>query len=245
MELGSVADWVVAATAIVGVIFGGVQLRALREADQQSADQARAQAEIARATLLLEIDGKFESADLLASRIAVRTLRNRAIKEAKTKLRAGANDIEVRDRACVIFSEYVTQLWVNFTRADESDPNASATRPNETLADEAGSQYSQLVRLLGWMETVGRLTEQRLVPPEDMFELYDQVFIQVWGLFRQHTADRRADGPVRNDRLWHYAGWFSDAAEARQKRRAESVPRTLASDRKWLGVPPATPHNVS
>jgi biopolymer transport protein ExbB/TolQ len=241
IDWGSVADWVVAVTAIFGVGFAIRQLNAVRGAEEKSATSNKqaaaalaAQVQIARATIILEIDRRFEDAEMLGSRIAIRALRNRAIREAEANLRDGVNQAEISDKADELFSGYVTKLWRSFRTADSSEPALDATKAEDRLSDVAGAQYSQLTRLLGWMETVGRLTEQNLVPAEDMFALYDAVFLQVYGLFESHIADRRSEPPNPNDLWLEKAEWFRDAANNRaQGQKALTKPTPTPSSLNW------------
>ena len=244
IDWGSVPDWIVAATAAFGAGFAIRQLDALKKAEQQSAlatEQSAiaidAQVQIARATLILEIDERFESAEMLESRIAIRALRNRAVREAEAALRDGANLGEISDKTNELFSGYVTKLWREFRTADAKEPALEATKPEDQLADVAGAQYSRLTLLLGWMETLGRLTEQNLIPADDMFELYDAVFIQVYGMFERHIADRRTEPPHPNDRWLEKAEWFRNHAKIREEElkalsKAASTPSPVSWSRQ-------------
>ncbi len=211
------------------------QLRAVKIAEQLTAIANNSQVQIARASLILEIDQMFESAEMVESRIAIRALRNRADREAKEALRSGANNNEVAQKASELFSAYMTKLWWDFRTADAKDPALGSTKPSDKFADDAGTQYSRLTRLLGWMETIGRLTEQNLAYSEDMFALYDAMFIQVFGYFERHIADRRSDTPNPNERWLEKAEWFRNEARANQdKLKEQAKPAPSVSWLKWL-----------
>lgn len=247
---GTVPDWLVAGAALVGIGVAWLQLSGLSrqlkglETSEQlasqsakiAADAAYAQVQIARATLLLEIDRQFEGEYLMQSRVAIRALRNRAVKEARGRSRAGIGDAELAGVADHLFSAYVTSLWQDFSNADANDSTLSETKPEDKLTDKAGYQYSLLTRLLGWFETVGRLVEENLISPDDVFELYDAVFIQVASYFEQHILDRRSEGPNRNDRWMEKALMLRNLATARQARlKLQAKPKAEPAQLDWSG----------
>lgn len=247
---GSVPDWLVASAALIGIgvawrQLAGLsrQLAALETSEklanvsaEAAAESAYNQVQIARATLLLEIDRQFEGEYLMESRLAIRALRNRAVKDAREKSRAGIGDAELASVADQVFSEYVTRLWQDFSSADANDSTLSETKPEDRLTDRAGYQYSLLTRLLGWFETVGRLVEENLISPDDVFELYDAVFIQVANYFERHIHDRRDEGPNRNDRWMEKALLLRDLAKERQlSLKAQAKAKTDPGRVDWKG----------
>jgi len=234
--LAVLPEWIMAAAALLGVGVAWKQLSSLSRQTQAAAKSASSQVLIARATLLLEIDRQFEGEYLMQSRLAIRALRNRAVKEAREKCRAGIADAELAAEADRCFSAYVTSLWQDFSNADASDNSLSETKPDDKLKDKAGEQYSLLTRLLGWFETVGRLVEENLISEEDVFELYDAVFIQVANYFEQHIFDRRSEGPNRNDRWMEKALLLRQLAVERQKKlHLLAKPKSEPALTDWKG----------
>lgn len=268
IDCGTLPDWIVAATAIFAAMVGLRQLRNLAASEAQAAtaqetaaraaesmaklaqaqstvaeserSQAADQVQIARAMLLLEIDKDFESPAMQESRLAVRTLFNRARREADAELRM-KNPSGVRQRANELFSGYATQLWEKFRSADEQEPTLKSTGINDQLSDSAGPQYQKLTKILGWMETVGRLANENLAFESDLIALYDQVFVNVYGYFYKHINDRRTDSVQPNADWMRQAEIFNNrilASRAENERLADSATR---SPTRWGGRPVAGP----
>lgn len=208
---GSVPDWIVAVTALFGVVFGLVQLRRIALANSNQVD-------IARAELMLEIDGRYEHEDMRVSRTAIRTLRNHCEQKALL-VRPGASHQEMATNSAKFFSEEMTELYYRFKTADKKEVNLSlAEQPD----DSAGARYFTLMRLPYWMETVGHLVQVGLLHEQDVLHLYDAVFTGVLTCFEQHIIDRRSDPIQRNDRFLENALWLKQRAENTEADRAKA-----------------------
>lgn len=194
-----------------------------------AAEASRNQAEIARATLLLEIDRDFESADMQESRMALRGLRNEieALCADRYKTR---NDSQREAKCHDLFSEYLNKLWRDFKKADKvpdvpqhfSDSNALDDMKNKHVEqiyqhseeiqphEKAGAHYQRLMRLPGWLERVGHMANQGLIPEVDVIKLYDVLFLKMGSLFAGHIEFRRNEG---NDDFMKEFMTFSEKIE--------------------------------
>lgn len=215
-ECGTAPDWIVALLAALAAAIAWFQLRS-------AAVAARDQAEIARATLLLEIDKEFESEAMQESRRMMRALRNQVVRIAKHEVQSD-NPTVVKPKADELFSLYMNRLWDDFRKADDQpgildidklrhDHVNNPAKPDDEPkpSDKAGLLYQRLTKLLGWLETVGHMANQRLLPQTDIIIVYDHVFVEVLGWFDGHIRYRRADGVVANP------DWMAESDKFRQK----------------------------
>ncbi|MEL7218376.1 MAG: hypothetical protein AAGK01_08095 [Pseudomonadota bacterium] len=184
-------------------------LEQLKAAAKASQDQAQ----IARATLLLEIDRDFESPFMQESRMALRGLRNEI--EALCSELYGYKTGKEQDDICHrLFSEYMNKVWSDFQQADEPPviPEGATEaalltamkdrhieKVNEDHTDiqpheKAGRHYQRLMRLLGWLERVGHMVNEGLLPERDIIKLYDVIFVKMGSQFEGHIDDRRKKG---------------------------------------------------
>lgn len=227
-ECGTAPDWVVAILAALAAAIAWYQLRA-------AANAARDQAEIARATLLLEIDKEFESEVMQESRRMMRALRNQIVRIAKHEVKSD-NPTLVKPKADELFSLYMNRLWDDFRKADDNpgilnvdmlrqDHVNNPAKPDDEPkpSDRAGLLYQRLTKLLGWLETVGHMANERLLPQADIIKVYDFVFIEILDWFDGHIRYRRVDGVVPN------LDWMAESDKFRKKileertRRAEKA----------------------
>jgi hypothetical protein len=217
LDWGSVADWVVAVTAVVGVCFGLLQLRALGAAERLSV-------QLARATLLREFDQDFESPEMQESRLRIGVVRNRFEAEVASRKPQLSDEKQIAEVA-LQFSNHVTTIWEQ-TRTFDGDINAAK--------DKSADEYALLMRLPYWFETVGHLCKRNLVPLEDMLDLYDQVVIVVIGNILQHIQIRADRPPHKNRRFLENSVWLFERAKAHRKKRDTpplSVP--VVSETVW------------
>lgn len=215
MAWGSIPDWIVAITAIIASAMALVQLRRIIDANAIQAKAHQDQVSIARAELILEIDARFESAEMQESRLAIRTLRHHCERKARETRRRGAHDGDVATATAMSFSEEMTALFQRFKTPERVADNVEAT---DIQASPEGERYFLLMRLPYWMESVGELTKSGLLPLEDVLNLYDAAFIGVLGCFEQHIQDRRSDPPLRNERFLENALWLKAQAVERAAR---------------------------
>lgn len=214
--LGSVPEWIVAVTAVAGLVVAWRQFGKIVDANKNQVDVAKNQVDIARAELMLKIDTQFESAEMRESRIVFRTLRNHCEREIKKSNSSLSDDIAF-SMGTKLFSQNVTELYSKFKSADRLVEGVIlAAQPN----DEAGEQYFRYMRFPNWIETVGLLTRHGLLPKHDVLQLYDEVVIRVMSHFDEHVRMRRDEGPMRNQRFLENAYWLKDEAENLKAQRA-------------------------
>lgn len=215
---GSIPDWVVAVTAVIGVCVGLIQLHALSATERLSV-------QLARATLLREFDQDFESSEMQESRLKIMLVRSRFEAEVANRRPQIPDDRQISEVA-LLFSNYVTSVWEQ-SRTFDGDPNAAK--------DKSADEYQLLMRLPHWCETVGHLCRRNLVPLEDMLDLYDQMIIMVIGNIRQHIQIRADRPPHKNRRFLENAVWLYEQAKAHKLQRDTpplSVPHKASTD--WL-----------
>lgn len=180
---GSAADWVMAITAVVAAIAGFAQLLALRKANDEAV-------QIARATLIREIDRDFDAPPIVASRQKLLVLRNRFEAEIGQRNPPLTHDKQILESARLI-SEYVSQVWQN-SRTFDGDMASDK--------DKSADEYSLIMRLPLWCETVGHLCQRNLAPLDDILDLYDQVIIMTIGNLHEHIILRCEAPPHKNRR---------------------------------------------
>lgn len=215
IDWGSVADWVIAATAIVGVRIGIVQLRAVRKAEEQSAlankQSARAHeqsVEIARANLLRQIDSEFESEDMYRSRKAIRAMRNRA-ERAVRKQQKSASDERIASLSAIEFSNQLSELWQEAKDFDDLDVDAPQSRDRI-----AADRYTEIMRLPNWFETMGLMMRRKLLPQNDILEIYDAAINPTMIYMAEHIKKRRTEGPYVNPHFLEHSIWLSEITKA-------------------------------
>jgi hypothetical protein len=209
LQWGSVPDWVIAATAIVGVAFGLRQLQAISHSEhaaldnaRRTADQARSEANSARANLLLRIDDIFEGNALANSRLAW-LIRRTSWRRTYAHLSSADRDAAVQ---LALINDF-NQLWDAMTRL-ERDGQLELTCGHgisvETLQREVDA-YRAMVRLPDWLETIGLLVAQQLVPADDIMLLYRGVIRSTMGVVQGHLAHRRNADPNSSQHVFEHA----------------------------------------
>lgn len=202
-DWGTVPDWIVAATAIVSAVLVLRQLSGLRD-DRERADetlkaqtrQSRSEAETARANLLLRIDEQFEGGGVVRSRARWLELRAQFRREwaALPEPRPSRED-HVTGRMI----GKLNQLW------DRMQSSASGA---EHFPDDV-RDYNLVVRLPNWIETIGMLARDELLPVADVLRLYRSVIRTTMGVVLGHVEHRRNDASasptVFENALWLYA----------------------------------------
>ncbi len=234
LNWGSLPDWLMAGIAGMAAWIALSQLRS-------AASAARDQAQIARATLILELDRDYESPEMRESRTALRSLRN----EIESFTRREHHDLDnhaLHEEVNRNFSRYMNLLWRDFRKADRKVTNntlesllklhlenqaaeGGSIQPHE----KAGIQYLRLTQILGWLERVSHLVHQGLIPKDDIFLLYDALFVEMGKWFSGHIKLRQEDGPKPNPNFMRLT--LQLCAEIEEKRQAEQkqtekIPRT-------------------
>lgn len=203
IDWGAAPDWLVAILAGIAAAIAWHQLRA-------AAQSAKDQAQIARATLILQIDLDFESKEMQECRLALRGLRNE-IESFVRKENTGLHNSQFHSEVNTQFSKYLNLLWDDFRKADKAVSSSkledlikvhlekvNLNPVNVQPYEKAGIHYQRLTKIFGWLERVGHMANQNLLPKSDIISLYDFVFVELGGWFDGHIKYRREDGPLKN-----------------------------------------------
>ncbi|MBU6268492.1 MAG: hypothetical protein KGN34_13185 [Sphingomonadales bacterium] len=220
MEPGSIAAWVGTGIAGLGAVLAMHQLRLATQAQKN-------QVAIASANLLLSIDAAYEGSELMAGRMAVRALRHRA--EAKVGLDGVyRSDDATRKLVCAECSKELGELW---QRVKNFAPDTAAEKRDGLTPAE---HYARVMALPFWFETIGRLCARKLLPVEDILNLYDQVIITTMFAFEEHIRARRSEGPFPNPRFMENAmALYAKAQAYKQKRDDPHQDRPAESGMEW------------
>lgn len=207
---GTVADWVVAGAALASGYFVVTQLELLR-AERMS------EAATARADLLFRIDEQFEDGKVFESREAWLALRARYRQLFST---AAPHE---RDRLIQGgIADELNRLWDDMQR------------PSDALSDLV-TKYARIMRLPGWIETVGMFAREHLIDPNDVLELYESVILVTMEPIELHLEHRLGLRTASHSVLEN-AVWILN--RAKQARAAGDDPE-LKPDRKqgrtWPG----------
>lgn len=208
IDWGTVPAWVTALTAVVGATLAIRQLALARGAQEQ-------QVQIARANLLLSIDGEFEGQELYKSRKAIRSVRNQAEKTVDSSHKDRSPEA-LQKASAEEFSHHMNELWKKAKLIDEDETGVSADQRRA-----ANDQYMELMILPNWIETVAMLCRRNLLPTDDVLDIYDQVVITTMCNFRSHIEARRVEGPFRNPRFLDNALWLLGEAQAHSNNQGE------------------------
>lgn len=206
--------------------FAYAQLRGLRESATIAATDASISAkaaqhnvEIARATLLLEIDRQFESPDLYKSRKAIRALRHRAQDAIAKRDEKDRSNQNLQRLQMIEMSHQMDQLWAQAKKFDDVDVD-NARSPDVIAAD----RYTELLGLPNWIETIGMLCQRGLLPKDDILNLYDQVIIPTMESIKLHIDERRTEKPYPNPGFMENAYWLCDEAVRYKAEREKPIP---------------------
>lgn len=160
-----IAQVVIALTAVIGAIFAGRQLRAVRRVSQ--------------ANLLLELDSRFDSAEM------------RSARELFSKM---TDDIQT------IVSGQNPQM------NDAAKLSLCAEEWRDTLASLRTSDegaYIQLIGFLGFFETMGMMVHKQYISEEDVFDLFKGPIVDTHQCFRLHIEQRQKEMGVPNGMFEH------------------------------------------
>lgn len=236
IDWGSVADWVVAATAIIGVKIGIGQLRAVRQAEElsalankQSALAHEQSVEIARANLLRQIDSEFESEEMYRSRKAIRAMRNRA-EQAVRKQHTTASDERIATLSAIEFSKQLSELWQEAKDFDDID--VDAPRSQDRIAAD---RYTEIMRLPNWFETMGLMIRRKLLPENDILEIYDAAINPTMIYMAEHIKKRRGEGPYVNPNFLEHSMWLGEITKAYTDSKKAPVVKPMESSNAPFG----------
>lgn len=201
-DWGSVPDYVVMVTAIVSALLVVQQLAGLGDDRRQAEatrtlqlDQFRSEAQTARANLLLRIDEQFEGAAIFRSRARWIELR------ARFKQQHAAMPSPTTTRDAYVRSEMTAKL------NDLWDRMQSFVAVGGSLTDEI-RDYNLVIRLPNWIETIGMIAREGLIPTGDLVQLYGGVIRMTMEPIQAHMTHRRRDVPASDafaNALWLYA----------------------------------------
>jgi dGTP triphosphohydrolase len=230
LDWGSIADWVVAATAIVGVRIGIVQLRAVRKAEEQSAIANKQSAlaheqsvEIARANLLRQIDSEFESEDMYRSRKAIRAMRNRS-EQTVRKEHMTASDERISTLSAIEFSKQLSELWQEAKDFDDLDVDSPKSQDRI-----AADRYTEIMRLPNWFETMGLMIRRKLLPKNDILEIYDAAINPTMVYMAEHIRKRRSEGPYVNPHFLEHSMWLGEITKAYTDSKKAPIVKPVAN----------------
>lgn len=215
---GNVADWVVAVTALVGVVIATRQLVALRRAEEQSANAHEQLVEIERANMLRQIDAEFESGEMYRTRKAVRALRNRAERVVR-RSHGDASEERIAELSALEFSKQLTTLWHKAKAINDEDVEAPES-PDRIAAD----RYAELMHLPNWLETLGYMVRRGLLPRDDILEIYDGAIVPAMVYFAEHIKKRRDEGPYPNRNFLEHATWLCGETQRFMKEKNAPAP---------------------
>lgn len=171
-DWGSVPDWLLLVTAVVGTILA---LRQLARAGEANRDNWRIQQGIQ----LMQIDDKYE-VTLQASRTAITRLQRRC----QAQLAKG-------DEAHL--PELISAELSALVR--DSHKLGSTSTEEQAAGKAAIERYFVLMQLPTYLETVGLLVEDGLVSEEAILKLYDAMIDRVIGNILPHITMRRDNNP--------------------------------------------------
>ncbi len=190
-DWGSVPDWLVLLTAVIGA---WLALRQLARTAISQRDYLRSE----QGSQLMQIDDKYESV-LQESRKANLALFERA----RAKVGAAAS----ADQVAAAVSAELGQLVAKRAKIGDADPLVS------DMAVKALDQYFLLMQLPTYIETVGVLVEYQLVNADSVLKLYDAMIDRCIGNVLPHIEERRRQND--NPAFLIYAQRLYDRAHSR------------------------------
>jgi len=159
--------------AAIGAIFAGVQLRIVRQVSQ--------------ATLLLELDARFDSSEMRQARNQFATV-SEDVEKVVAANHPLANDVAKR--------EHAAQLWKETLGLLRTDNEAT---------------YLKLIGWCGFFETVGLMVKKGYLSEEDVLDLFKGPLVDLDKAFRLHIEERGKETGVPNG-LFEHALSLSDIA---------------------------------
>ncbi len=171
IDWGSLPDWLVLITAIIGTLLA---LRQLATANASTAAYLRSE----QGTQLMAIDNMFEG-ELVASRLAL------------LRLRFGAGAAAGCDSGPAFEAEVNRRLagWY-----DQARRLGTGTATDQAAAEIAVKAYFEVMLLPLLIETIGVLVDQGLVNEAAVLKLYDAAIKNAVELVLPHVRARRRPG---------------------------------------------------
>lgn len=152
---------------------------------ETQAVSVRAQMLEARARILLDLDMRWESQSMLATRTALL----KTVQEVKNEIDtawAHVSEREKREKRGEAYAECLKKLH---------DTNLEA--------------YGKFMEICGFFETVGYMAKHDYIPTNDIIELYGGALRLAGEIFGIHVRKRRED--ERDERLFEYFMYLVDA----------------------------------
>lgn len=174
-RLSWIAQVATAVIALAGVFFAGIQLRAVRLVSQ--------------ATLLLELDSRFDSQELRDARNLFATMR-----EDITKIVSGKHPLSSDDAKRTLCAEQWREILGKMRTEDEE-------------------RYLKLIGWCGFFETVGMMVKKRYIAKKDVLDLFKGPLVDLDQAFRLHIEERSNETGVPKG-LFEHALNLSKAAKA-------------------------------
>lgn len=203
---GSVPDWIIAVTAVAAAFFATKNLRYLVAQNKLSKKAQEDSLEIERANLLLKIDENYESDQMAECRNMWEQIR----REPEVSDLAGW--------ARYSYTEKDTMTRTSICRYLNNLHDRSATD------EDARREYMKITYIVNWLETVGHLCRQKLIPLKDVLNLYDHVAIRTAGYIKDHIDYRVRQELVSSQLLWENAMWLVDEARKHKLERERPAP---------------------
>lgn len=206
-------DQLIAATALVSAF---LVVRQLRLAAIQQGSEART----ARATLLLTLDEQFETGGVSQSR--TRWVHKRA--EAEAEVPQGSNDA-AKDLARITgVATHLTANWL-----------VMKTNSSAALREAAAAELLAFTVFPNWLETLGRLCREGLLPIADVLSIYRAAIKMVMPAVILHAQDReRMENS--NKARWENAIWLFEQAAGLRAGQAVSTYGALDGDNRRAKV---------
>jgi hypothetical protein len=188
LEVASwIAQLIIAALAVVGAFFAWRQLGEMSDYRQQ-------RLRIANATLLLELDHRFDSDTLGDARDTFASMREGINKHVSEN---NLHDNE-EEKLRKVKAEWSARL--------------------KKMRNDNDEKYSQLILLGGFFETVGVMVKKNYVAPADALALFGGPIIHFGRGFSLHINERQNEANVPSGLLEHVL-YFYDLAETDQAKR--------------------------
>jgi hypothetical protein len=184
-----IAQIIIAALAIIAAFVAYRQLK-------EMADYREQRLHIANGTLLMELDKRFDSKDLIDARRIFVDMRERIKKEV------AANNLKANEE---YRAEKIAEVWtveLERLRADTDD-------------DE--DKYSELMSLAGFFETVGVMVKRKYISEQDAIGLFKGPLITFGRNFRKHIELRQKETGMPPGLLEH-ALYLYELAESAEKK---------------------------
>jgi len=152
---------------------------------ETQATSVRAQMLEARARILLDLDMRWESQSMLATRTALLKI----VQEVK-------NEIDI--------------AWAHVSEREKREKRGEAYAERlKKLHDTNLEAYGKFMEICGFFETVGYMAKHDYIPTKDIIELYGGALHLAGEIFGIHVRKRRED--ERDERLFEYFMYLVDA----------------------------------